>query len=126
GAALTVWEPTRQYLVIAGMILPAIGLVVGAIVIMNIMLVAVAERTFEIGIRKSLGAKRRDILAQFLVESTTLSAFGAILGVALGAGLSAAITALSPLPARVAPWSVVLAVVIGAGVGIIAGAYPAS
>jgi putative ABC transport system permease protein len=125
-SALSSWEKIRTFLVLAGMVLPAIGLVVGAIVIMNIMLVAVAERTFEIGIRKSLGAKRRDILAQFLVESTTLSAFGAVLGVALGAALSAAITALSPLPAHVAPWSVVLAVVIGAGVGIIAGAYPAS
>jgi putative ABC transport system permease protein len=100
--------------------------VVGAIVIMNIMLVAVAERTFEIGIRKSLGAKRRDILAQFLVESTTLSAAGAVLGVVLGAVLSQVVTARSPLPAHVAPWSVVLAVTIGAGVGIIAGAYPAS
>jgi putative ABC transport system permease protein len=125
-SALTSWEKIRTFLVLAGMVLPAIGLVVGAIVIMNIMLVAVAERTFEIGIRKSLGAKRRDILAQFLVESTTLSAAGAILGVILGAVLSQVVTALSPLPAHVAPWSVVLAVVIGAGVGIIAGAYPAS
>jgi putative ABC transport system permease protein len=125
-SALTSWEKIRTFLVLAGMVLPAIGLVVGAIVIMNIMLVAVAERTFEIGIRKSLGAKRRDILAQFLVESTTLSAAGAILGVVLGAVLSQAVTALSPLPARVAPWSVVLSVIIGAGVGIIAGAYPAS
>jgi putative ABC transport system permease protein len=125
-SALTSWEKIRTFLVLAGMVLPAIGLVVGAIVIMNIMLVAVAERTFEIGIRKSLGAKRRDILAQFLVESTTLSAAGAILGVVLGAVLSQAVTALSPLPARVAPWSVVLSVIIGAGVGIVAGAYPAS
>ncbi|HYD04863.1 MAG TPA: ABC transporter permease [Reyranella sp.] len=125
-SALSSWEKIRTFLVLAGMVLPAIGLVVGAIVIMNIMLVAVAERTFEIGIRKSLGAKRRDILAQFLIESTTLSAVGAILGVALGAALSMAVTALSPLPAHVAPWSVALAVTIGAGVGIIAGAYPAS
>lgn len=125
-SALSSWEKIRTFLVIAGMVLPAIGLVVGAIVIMNIMLVAVAERTFEIGIRKSLGARRRDILAQFLVESTTLSAAGAVLGVILGALLSQAVTALSPLPAHVAPWSVVLAVAIGAGVGILAGAYPAS
>jgi putative ABC transport system permease protein len=100
--------------------------VVGAIVIMNIMLVAVAERTFEIGIRKSLGARRRDILAQFLVESTTLSMVGAMLGVVLGAALSQVVAALSPLPSHVAPWSVILAVTVGAGVGIIAGAYPAS
>ncbi|HEX4933339.1 MAG TPA: FtsX-like permease family protein, partial [Gemmatimonadaceae bacterium] len=112
-------------LVLFGTALPAISLIVGAMVIMNIMLVAVAERTREIGIRKSLGARRRDILAQFLVESATLSMFGAALGVALGVGLSQAIAAVSPLPATVALWSVIMAVLIGAGVGIIAGAYPA-
>ena len=64
--------------------LPAIGLVVGAIVIMNIMLVAVAERTREIGIRKSLGARRSDILAQFLIEAPTLSTLGAAVGIGLG------------------------------------------
>jgi len=125
-SALSSWENIRKYLVLAGMVLPAIGLVVGAIVIMNIMLVAVAERTFEIGIRKSLGAKRRDILAQFLVESMTLSAAGAAFGVALGALLSFFISKATPLPSHVAPWSVLLSVVVGAGVGIIAGAYPAS
>lgn len=125
-SALTQWRTIQRFLVLAGMVLPAIGLVVGAIVIMNIMLVAVAERTREIGIRKSIGAKRRDILAQFLVESATLSVVGAALGVALGIGLSQGIAAVSPLPATVAPWSVVLAVLIGAGVGIVAGAYPAS
>jgi len=125
-SALKEWLTIKKYLVLAGMVLPAIGLVVGAIVIMNIMLVAVAERTREIGIRKSLGARRRDILAQFLVESATLSVIGAALGVALGIGLSQGVAAVSPLPAAVAPWSVALAVIIGAGVGIVAGAYPAS
>jgi putative ABC transport system permease protein len=125
-SALKEWLTIKKFLVLAGMVLPAIGLVVGAIVIMNIMLVAVAERTREIGIRKSIGAKRRDILAQFLVESATLSIVGAAFGVVLGIGLSQGVAALSPLPASVAPWSVAMAVVIGAGVGIIAGAYPAS
>ena len=125
-SALKEWLTIKKFLVLAGMVLPAIGLVVGAIVIMNIMLVAVAERTREIGIRKSIGARRRDILAQFLVESATLSVVGAALGVALGIGLSQGVAAVSPLPASVAPWSVVMAVIIGAGVGIIAGAYPAS
>ena len=125
-SALESWQGIRRFLILAGMLLPAIGLVVGAIVIMNIMLVAVAERTREIGIRKSIGAKRRDILAQFLVESATLSIFGALLGVALGVALSQGVAAVSPLPATVAPWSVALAVIIGAGVGIVAGAYPAS
>ena len=125
-SALTQWETIKKYLVLAGMVLPAIGLVVGAIVIMNIMLVAVSERTVEIGIRKSLGARRRDILSQFLVESATLRMVGAILGVALGVGLAQLVAAVSPLPAKVALWSVALSVGIGASVGIIAGAYPAS
>ena len=125
-SALESWLNIKRFLVLAGMVLPAIGLIVGAIVIMNIMLVAVAERTREIGIRKSLGARRRDILAQFLVESATISVVGAAIGVGLGIGLSQGVAAVSPLPASVAPWSVVMAVIVGAGVGIIAGAYPAS
>jgi putative ABC transport system permease protein len=125
-SALEFWTKVKRIMTFAGAALPAIGLVVGAMVIMNIMLVAVAERTREIGIRKSIGARRRDILAQFLAESTTLSMLGSAFGVALGIGLSQAIAAVSPLPATVAPWSIVMAVIIGAGVGIGAGAYPAS
>ena len=125
-SALSSWAKLKQFMVWGGVVLPAVGLVVGAIVIMNIMLVAVAERTREIGIRKSLGARRRDILAQFLIEAATLSLIGAAIGIGLGVGLSELIAAVSPLPASVAPWSVAVAVALGAGVGIIAGAYPAS
>ncbi|MEO6209806.1 MAG: ABC transporter permease [Gemmatimonadaceae bacterium] len=125
-SALGAWQTIKQFLVIGGIVLPLIGLVVGAIVIMNIMLVAVADRTREIGIRKALGARRRDIMWQFLVESATLSVFGAILGIALGFGLSLLIKSVTPLPSSVALWSVIVSVVLGAGVGIIAGIYPAS
>ncbi|MEO6444604.1 MAG: ABC transporter permease [Gemmatimonadaceae bacterium] len=125
-AALAFWNKIQGFLVLAGVALPAIGLLVGSIVIMNIMLVAVAERTREIGVRKALGAKRRDIMSQFIAESTTLAIIGAAFGIAAGFGLAKLISALSPLPATVAPWSVVLGVTVGAGVGIISGVYPAS
>lgn len=124
-SALSQWQSIKKYLVLAGIFLPAIGLVVGAIVIMNIMLVAVAERTKEIGIRKALGAKRRDIMAQFVIESATLSLFGAAVGIGLGYLLSMAVAAASPLPTSVALWSVLMSVGLGAGVGILAGIYPA-
>ncbi len=125
-SALEFWRKIQGYLVLAGIALPAIGLMVGSIVIMNIMLVAVAERTREIGVRKALGAKRRDILSQFLVESTTLAVVGASLGVAIGFGLAKLIAALSPLPTSVELWSVIVAVSVGGGVGIVSGVYPAS
>src|SRR5205807_1725703 len=83
-----------------------ISLVVGGIVIMNIMLMAVAERTREIGIRKSLGARRRDILRQFLAEATALATVGAALGIVTGVGLSVLLQAVSPLPASVSPFSI--------------------
>jgi putative ABC transport system permease protein len=125
-SALQFWNKIKSYLVMAGVALPAIGLVVGAIVIMNIMLVAVAERTREIGIRKSLGARRRDIMSQFLVESATLSTVGAALGVATGFAFAKLISVVTPLPAAVELWSVLVGIGIGAGVGIVAGVYPAS
>jgi len=99
---------------------------VGAMVIMNIMLVAVAERTREIGIRKALGARRIDILSQFLIEASTLSVVGAGIGIALGLLAAKIVSWLTPLPAAVAPWSILMALVLGAGVGIVAGVYPAS
>ncbi|HET9003023.1 MAG TPA: ABC transporter permease [Gemmatimonadaceae bacterium] len=125
-SALSFFAKIKQMLVVAATTLPAIGLIVGGLVIMNIMLVAVAERTREIGIRKALGAKRRDILSQFLVEAATLSTFGAVIGIVLGAVIAFLIAKFSPLPTHVALWSVIMATVIGTGVGVIAGVYPAS
>jgi putative ABC transport system permease protein len=103
----------------------ALSLVVGGIVIMNIMLMVVSERTREIGLRKALGAKRRDIMSQVLTESITLSVTGGIIGVALGALAAAAIAATTPLPASVQPWSVAIGVFITAFVGLFFGWYPA-
>ena len=103
----------------------AISLLVGGIVIMNIMLVSVTERTREIGIRKALGARRRDILTQFLVESTTLSLAGGLIGILLGAGLALGGGAVSPLPAAVSLPAILLGIFMSTGVGVFFGSYPA-
>ncbi len=120
------WAGISRILVVVlpGVVL--VSLVIGGIVIMNIMLMAVAERTREIGLRKSLGARRRDVLRQFLAESTAIAAVGAAFGIVAGIGLTLAINAFSPLPASVSPASVVLGVIMGAGVGVVAGVYPAT
>jgi putative ABC transport system permease protein len=125
-SALSFWASIEQVLVMAGIVLPAIGLLVGAIVIMNVMLMAVSQRTREIGIRKALGARRRDILSQFLVEAATLSSVGALAGIALGIAIAALVEVATPMPASVSAWSIVVAVSLGAGVGIVSGLYPAA
>jgi putative ABC transport system permease protein len=104
----------------------ALSLVVGGIVIMNIMLMVVSERTREIGLRKALGAKRRDIMSQVLTESVTLSTFGGLVGITLGFLAAQAINRFSPLPAQLELWSVALGIGITAGVGLFFGAYPAA
>ena len=103
---------------------PTIALMVGAVVIMNIMLVAVTERTKEIGIRKSLGARQADILKQFLVESALLSAIGGLIGLILAILIGVGITAFV-FPTRIPWWSAVIAIGISAAVGILAGLFPA-
>ena len=125
-SAMEFFNGLKSKMVLFGTALPAIGLIVGAMVIMNIMLVAVAERTREIGIRKALGATRSDILSQFLIEAATLSVIGAAIGIGLGIALAKIVSAVTPLPAGVAVWSIFAALGLGAGVGIVAGVYPAS
>ncbi len=104
----------------------ALSLLVGGIVIMNIMLMVVTERTREIGLRKALGARRKDIMSQVLTESVTLSTFGGMVGISLGFMLARLIATLTPLPARLELWSVALGIGITAAVGLFFGAYPAS
>ena len=123
--ALEGWNKVSQYLSIGLPLLVGISLVVGGIVIMNIMLMSVTERSREIGIRKALGAKRSDILSQFLVEAATVSTIGAAFGIVLGITLAMVVRALSPLPAVVVPMSIALGVSLGMLVGIVAGVYPA-
>ncbi len=115
---------TGVFAVLVGVV--ALSLVVGGIVIMNIMLMVVSERTREIGLRKAVGAKRQDIMSQVLTESITLSTVGGILGIVLGFLLAQLIASLSPLPARLEPWSIFVGVGITAAVGLFFGAYPAS
>lgn len=124
--SLSFWQTIKRILLVAFPGLVSIALVVGGIVIMNIMLVSVAERTREIGIRKALGARRRDIMWQMLVESATLSGLGAAIGIAIGIGLAKLVQALSPLPAAISPFWMGVATVMGVSVGVLAGLYPAS
>lgn len=103
----------------------AIGIVVGGIVIMNIMLMSVSERTREIGIRKAVGARARDIERQFLTEAIALSSLGGVLGVLAGWLFALLVATATPLPARITGWSVAVALMLGAGVGVLFGVYPA-
>ncbi len=102
-----------------------ISLVVGGIVIMNIMLVSVTERTREIGVRKALGARRGDVLIQFLMESGTLSSIGGAIGVVLGIAVAKAVAWFANFPASIALWSVFVALLVALSVGIFFGVYPA-
>ncbi|MBK7598622.1 MAG: ABC transporter permease [Acidobacteria bacterium] len=103
----------------------SIALVVGGIVIMNIMLVSVTERTKEIGLRKSLGARRRDILEQFLAESTTLALLGGAMGTLIAWGLGKLVSALSPIPTSLPLGAVAMGLIVSGSVGLVAGVYPA-
>jgi putative ABC transport system permease protein len=125
-ALVAFWKSLTRILFTVIPAVVCIGIVVGGIVIMNIMLMTVNERTREIGLRKSLGATRRDIRRQFLVEAATLSFCGGVLGVAAGWGLALIVASATPLPARVTLWSVSVALAVGAGTGLLFGVYPAT
>jgi putative ABC transport system permease protein len=125
-ALVAFWKNLTRILFTVIPAVVCIGIVVGGIVIMNIMLMTLNERTREIGLRKSLGATRRDIRRQFLVEAATLSFCGGVLGVAAGWGLALLVASATPLPARVTLWSVSVALAVGAGTGLLFGVYPAT
>jgi putative ABC transport system permease protein len=124
-ALVSFWKQLTSVLFAVVPAMVAIGIVVGGIVIMNIMLMSVKERTHEIGLRKSVGATHRDIRRQFLAESTMLATIGGAMGACGGWLFASMIAAASPLPARVTMWSILLALSLGAGVGILFGVYPA-
>ena len=123
---ISFWESLTRVIFMVVPAVVAIGIVVGGIVIMNIMLMSVRERTREIGIRKSLGARNRDIRNQFMAESVTLTTIGGAVGLAAGFLLALLVQVVSPLPAVVTPWSAGLALGLGASVGIVFGVYPAT
>jgi len=129
---MDLWETATRGIYVVTIVVTGISLLIGGIVVMNIMLVSVTERIQEIGIRKAMGARRQDILRQFLVESVVLSALGGLLGVlgatAIAVGLAAALGGMLGLDfsAPVRPWAVGLALGVSSAVGLVAGLYPAS
>ena len=119
------WDKLTGAIAMTAVAIVSVFMVVGGVVIMNIMLAVVTERTHEIGIRKSVGARRRDILNQFLVESSMLSASGGLVGVLVAWSLALAVRTLTPVPMAVPPLAVLLAVTLSAVVGLFFGIYPA-
>ncbi len=114
-----------QYIYIAMIVISSIGLMVGGVGVMNIMLVSVTERTREIGVRKAIGARRNNILWQFLIEAMTLSGSGGILGIGVGLATALLIGLATPLPFGVSPLFITLGFVVAVSVGLVAGMYPA-
>ncbi len=123
---VSLWEKISKSIFRALIFIVSISLVIGGIVLMNIMLVSVTERTREIGLRKALGARRSNIVWQFIVESITLSLIGGIFGIAFGFSIAAIISIVSPLPYIIAPWSIAAGLIVTFLIGLIFGTYPAN
>jgi putative ABC transport system permease protein len=123
---LSLWSAISSTFFLVMIIIASIALVVGGIVIMNIMLVAVTERTREIGIRKAMGARRADILRQFLIEATALALVGGGVGVLGGIAIAKGVTLLIGMPSAIKVWAVLAGLGVAASVGIFFGVYPAS
>lgn len=122
---LELFDQFTSVFVLIILALSSVGLMVGGVGVVGIMLISVTERTREIGVRKALGATRREILWQFLVEASTLTILGAAVGLLLGAGLAYGVAALTPIPARIPLWSVVVSLVAAGLTGIVFGILPA-